>query len=95
MYGRPQLTWRPADDRWALYCVGHLDAVLHVVPDDVHPGMWRIRRPDGSLTDMANLTWARDGAISIALDLLNCMQWRDPRHYRHPAVHGAPAPLCL
>jgi hypothetical protein len=33
--------------------------------------MWRVKRPDGSLSDMANLSWARDGAIAIALGILN------------------------
>jgi hypothetical protein len=39
--------------------------------DAVYPGMWRVRLSDGDLTDMANLTWARDGAVSIALGMLN------------------------
>jgi hypothetical protein len=33
--------------------------------------MWRIVRPDGSFSDMANLTWARDGAVAMALRTLN------------------------
>jgi hypothetical protein len=35
-----------------------LDA--RIVPDPKWPNMFRIRRPDGSLTDMVNLTRARD-----------------------------------
>jgi hypothetical protein len=31
-----------------------------LVPDERWPGMWRIRRPDGSLTDMVNLARALD-----------------------------------
>jgi hypothetical protein len=31
-----------------------------VVPDAAHPGMWRVRWPDGSLSDMTNLTRAKD-----------------------------------
>jgi hypothetical protein len=31
-----------------------------IVPDATWPGMYRIRRPDGTLSDMANLTRARD-----------------------------------
>jgi hypothetical protein len=30
------------------------------VPDAVHPGMWRVRWPDGRLSDMTNLTRAKD-----------------------------------
>ena len=31
-----------------------------IVPDMTYPGMWRIRQPDGSLSDMVNLTRAKD-----------------------------------
>jgi hypothetical protein len=31
-----------------------------VVPDAAHPGMWRVRWPDGRLSDMTNLTRAKD-----------------------------------
>jgi hypothetical protein len=32
--------------------------------------MWRVRRPDGTLTDMANLFWAKDAGASIGLAAL-------------------------
>jgi hypothetical protein len=31
-----------------------------VLPDAAHTGMWRVRWPDGRLSDMTNLTRARD-----------------------------------
>jgi hypothetical protein len=31
-----------------------------VVPDAAHPGMWRARWPNGRLSDMTNLTRAKD-----------------------------------
>jgi hypothetical protein len=31
-----------------------------IVPDVKYPGLYRIRRPDGSLTDMTNLTRAKE-----------------------------------
>jgi hypothetical protein len=31
-----------------------------IFPDPKWPGMYRVRRPDGSLSDMVNLTRARD-----------------------------------
>lgn len=31
-----------------------------VVPDAAHPGMWRVRWPDGSLSETTNLTRAKD-----------------------------------
>ena len=36
-----------------------------VVPDPNWPNMYRLRRPDGSLTDMVNLTRARDAARAL------------------------------
>jgi hypothetical protein len=40
-------------------------ALLRVVPEAVYPGMFRVRGLNGSLTNMANLTWAKDGALAI------------------------------
>jgi len=36
-----------------------------IIPDAKYPGMYRIRRPDGSLSDMVNLTRARDALRSM------------------------------
>jgi hypothetical protein len=33
--------------------------------------MWRVRLPDGSLSDMVNRTRAKDAAISITLQEIN------------------------
>ena len=65
------MTWRRLLDAWALHCVGWRGALLWVVRDATYPGMWRIRYPDGTLSDMANLSWAREGAIAVALRTLN------------------------
>jgi len=40
--------------------------LLRIERDGVYPGMWRVRLPDGSLTDMVNRTRAKDAAVSIA-----------------------------
>ena len=40
--------------------------IFRVVPDAVYPGMWRVVLPDGSLSDMANLTRAKDAAVVMA-----------------------------
>jgi hypothetical protein len=36
-----------------------------IAPDPKWPGMYRIKRPDGSLSDMANLTRCRDALRSF------------------------------
>ena len=40
--------------------------LAEIVPDANWPGMWRVRWPDGSLSDMANLSRAKDAAFVIA-----------------------------
>jgi hypothetical protein len=35
-----------------------------VVPDETYPTMWRVRGPDGSLSDMVNRTRAKDAALA-------------------------------
>jgi hypothetical protein len=42
-----------------------------VVPDEKHPGMWRVRSPDGGLSDMVNITRAKDAAATMVLAVLN------------------------
>lgn len=37
-----------------------------VFPDNQYPGMWRSRRADGKLSDMANLTWAKNAVLGAA-----------------------------
>jgi hypothetical protein len=73
MYGNQDLFWRGD-------CLHRKGAgpVLSIEPDPVYSGMWRVRRPNGSLTepngsltDMVNKTRARDAARSIALGFLN------------------------
>jgi len=37
-----------------------------VFADDRHPGMWRSHRADGRLSDMANLSWAKNAVLLAA-----------------------------
>jgi hypothetical protein len=71
-YDRGDFTWRwHQDGKYALHVEGRRGAVLDVVRDEAHPQMWRIRHPDGRLSDMVNLSRAKGAAISVALGLLN------------------------
>jgi hypothetical protein len=40
--------------------------VATIVPDQKWPGMWRVQFPDGHITDMVNLTRAKDAALTLA-----------------------------
>jgi hypothetical protein len=57
------LKWKRVGDSWRLYedrrCVGT------VVPDGKYPGMWRAKLP-GGLSDMVNLTRAKDAVLGRA-----------------------------
>lgn len=48
--------------------------LVEIVPDEKYPAMWRVKRPDGSLTDMVNITRARDAARAMALRILNTQE---------------------
>src|SRR5262245_56537214 len=45
--------------------------LVEIVQDAAYPIMWRVRLPDGTLTDMANMSRAKDTARTMALRILN------------------------
>ena len=61
------LTWKFADGIHTLHRGGLKTPVISVVPDKIYPTMWRIRTRDG-LSDMVNLSRARDAAVALAMD---------------------------
>jgi hypothetical protein len=68
MHDRQDLTW----DRKQLRLLSNRGVVLATIePDKTWPGMWRVRLPDGHLTDMLNLSRAKDAAASLMLTVLN------------------------
>jgi hypothetical protein len=71
MFGITDLIWR--GDRLTARGAGRA-AFVEVVPDTIHAGMWRIRLPDGSLSDMVNRARSRDAAKSILMGILNTRQ---------------------
>src|SRR5689334_7213819 len=71
--GRDRLMWRHTTDDRLLLCHGRgRNPVVTVEPDSKYSGMYRIRFPDGSLSDMVNLTRAKNAALVFALQALNC-----------------------
>jgi hypothetical protein len=69
--GRDRLNWHKADGRLFLYHGNNRNPLLTVEPDSKYTGMYRIRFPEGGLSDMVNLTRAKDAAIALALQSLN------------------------
>jgi hypothetical protein len=43
-----------------------------VIPDARWPGMWRVKLPNGFLSDLVNLSRAKDAATALVLAALNC-----------------------
>jgi hypothetical protein len=68
-YSRRHLTWTRHDAAWVVRHSG--TELTRVVPDKKYPGMWRVRSSDGRLSDMLNLTRAKDAAATMALAVLN------------------------
>ena len=64
-----ELDWRARGDGSALH-LGRSKPLLSVVPDATHSGMWRISYR-GHLSDIVNLTRAKDAALTWALGDLN------------------------
>jgi hypothetical protein len=65
------LSWRKTASGQALYLRDRGKALATVEPDATYPSMWRVRMPDGRLSDMARLEWAKEGALTIILRDLN------------------------
>jgi hypothetical protein len=71
-YSRRHLQWVRDGAAWVVRNGG--TELVRVVPDEKYPGMWRVRSPDGRLSDMANITWAKDAAVTMALAVLNAVE---------------------
>jgi hypothetical protein len=57
-------TFLPGQESWTLHC-GNARAPVAVISDDRHPGMYRLRWSDGTLSDFVNFTRARDSTVAI------------------------------
>lgn len=68
MYDSHDLTWKGE----RLFIVGKRAPVAEVMRDTCYVSMWRFRLlPDGELSDMVNLTRAKDAARCHTLTALN------------------------
>ena len=72
IYAADQLTWK--GDQLVVRGAGRHTASAEVIPDDRWAGMWRVRCPDGCVTDMVNRVRTRDGAKSILRAVLNSQE---------------------
>jgi hypothetical protein len=63
-FHRRTYEWRQTGQSWELTTAGQ--TVAQVAPDEKYPGMWRADLGDDPLSDMVNLTRAKDAALSLA-----------------------------
>jgi len=54
------------NDAWIVVQPGKKTALARIVRDRKYSTMWRVVRPDDSLSDMLNLTRAKDLAFGVA-----------------------------
>jgi hypothetical protein len=66
VYGCQDIRWE--GHRLRLVSGRHL-AIIE--PDNRYAGMYRVRLPDGRVTDITNISRAKDAAVSLALASLN------------------------
>jgi hypothetical protein len=60
-----QLTWRRHGTAWRLF-VGRR-RFGDVVPDSKYPRMWRSPKSNRRMSDMANLSWAKNAVVEEAI----------------------------
>jgi hypothetical protein len=69
--------------------------VACVKPDATYPNMWRVSLPNGRISDMVNLTRAKDAAICLALTELNDLRRRESRVRAPPVSQSEPAAISM
>jgi hypothetical protein len=79
-FGRSFYEWRRTPDSWLLMQSRRVAAML--LPDPRFPSMFRIKLPNGSISDMVNLTRAKDAALSLADAMLDGRK----RGFQAPAI---------
>ena len=68
--GGDRLCWRRDGSALALYHGKSQNTLVHIEPDPIWPGMFRVRSRV-AVSDLCNLTRAKDAAFAIALRHLN------------------------
>lgn len=90
MYDIKDLAWR--GNRLIVLSGGKKSPSAEIIPDTRWPNMWRIRRPDGTVTDMVNKARARDAAKQILFSVLNARETAPGASPSDFAAEGASAP---
>jgi hypothetical protein len=65
VYGQQDFLWRGD-----ALCLGNRE-IVHIVRDEKYPQVWRVKMPDGRLSDLCNRTRIKDAALSLASVVAN------------------------
>lgn len=72
MYGVRNLKWVKTEVGAAVHAgKGKSGRSVRVLPDPTYKGLWRVEYTDGTLSDMVNLTRAKDAAQGILMMTMN------------------------
>src|SRR5215472_7260866 len=72
VFSRADSNWhKQPNQTLALYAAGHRTPLLHIAPDRKYPNLWRIHALNGRVSDLANLSRAKDAGMACALSVLN------------------------
>jgi hypothetical protein len=90
---RSRMRWQRDGTDWVLFY--NRRRMGRVVPDSKWPGMFRSLKSAGRLSDMANLSWAKDAVLG---DAIREIEWsvrhdgaRDPRNPQQRGVKNPPS----
>ena len=86
MTDKEECKWQRDGDAWIL--LYRRRRIGCVVPDKDHQGMWRSVKVDGVLSDMANLSWAKDNVMAQAIREIAWDAANDPQ--KCPIKRGSP-----
>jgi len=75
---------------YALHYGRQTTPLCHVNPDEKYPSMYRIHWPNGSVSDMVNLTRAKDAAVHLAIAKDGSLNWHSLRWDRPERAPEAP-----
>jgi hypothetical protein len=62
---RSQLRWKPDGSDWVL--LHGRRRMGRVTPDHQYVGMWRLPKSGGRVSDVVNLSWAKDAVMAEAI----------------------------
>jgi len=90
---RPAQAASCLDTRWQLFYGDSRTSLAQIIPDLRYPDMYRIKWPDRSVSDLANIVRVKDAAMAIVARGPPARNWRRLHWERSKTLPEAP-PAC-